>query len=126
MIEFAERLKELREKHGFSQKYMAECLDISQPAYAKYEKNQAEPDYNKLRDIAQMFSVSLDDLLGNELIGSHKSAVVVYGSLGKHIYRLNNKQIMIIDALCHDLDNSSIELKDDKEKEPWLVQGSFF
>ncbi len=106
MKEFSEKLKELREEHDFSQSYMAETLGISQPAYAKYENNQAEPDYEKLCIISEIFEVTVDELLGIDT-NAPSGTVVVTSKLGKNVYHLNNKQIMLIDALCREIDENN-------------------
>ena len=61
---FADRLKELREEAGLSQKAMAKKLDISSGAYCYYETNVNEPSIVVLKKIADYFDVTADYLLG--------------------------------------------------------------
>jgi transcriptional regulator with XRE-family HTH domain len=57
------RLRELREEKGFSKMYMGKALGISRTAYIQYENsNTAHP--RKLDELAKMFNVSVDYLLG--------------------------------------------------------------
>ena len=65
---FAERLKELRKMRRFSQHALAERLGISQQAVGKWETGKSTPDPATLREIADIFEVSVDLLLGRELI----------------------------------------------------------
>ena len=60
------RLKALRTDKGLSQKEMAEYLGISQPAYANYERQAREADYETLKKLADYFGVTVDYLLGRE------------------------------------------------------------
>ena len=59
------RLKKLRTEAGLSQKELAQVLGVSQQSIYKYENALAEPELNKLIDIAKYFCVSVDYLIGN-------------------------------------------------------------
>lgn len=65
---FAKRLKMLRESRGISQEELANVLMISASAVGMYEQGRREPDHDKLRTLADYFSVSIDYLLGRDLI----------------------------------------------------------
>ena len=58
------KLFELRKKENFTQSQMAKILNVSQQAYARYEKGEREPDFDTLIRIANYFCVTLDYLLG--------------------------------------------------------------
>lgn len=51
-----------------TQKDLAERLEMSQQAIAKWEKGTAEPTLKNLRELAIIFGISVDDLLGNSKI----------------------------------------------------------
>lgn len=59
------RLKELRAKFNMTQKDLAERLNMSQQAIAKWENGTAEPTVKNLRELAIIFGIGVDDLLGN-------------------------------------------------------------
>ena len=59
-----QRLKELREEKGLTQKQLAEKLGINSVTYLHYEKEQREPPLSLLADIAKFYGVSVDYLLG--------------------------------------------------------------
>ena len=63
-IILGERLKELREERGLTQKQLAEHFNINAVTYLHYEKNQREPSLSLLADFAMFFDVSVDYLLG--------------------------------------------------------------
>lgn len=61
---FSERLKELRKNMGYTQKEIAQELNIAQSSYADWERNKKKPTLEKLTLIADFFNVSTDYLLG--------------------------------------------------------------
>ena len=63
MSTFGDILKELRLKHGLTQKAVAEHLSISPAAYSLYEKGKREPKYETLEKIANLFNVSVGYLV---------------------------------------------------------------
>lgn len=64
-MEFAERLKTLRKQVKLTQTQIAEELDISQQAYASWERGIKKPTQENLIKIAQILNVSVDYLVGN-------------------------------------------------------------
>lgn len=65
MMDFSERLKNLRKQANFTQVEVAEELGISQPAYASWERGVKKPTQENLVKIAQILNVSVDYLVGN-------------------------------------------------------------
>ena len=63
-IYLGQRLKELREEKGYTQKQLADNLGINSVTYLHYEKEQREPPLPLLADIAKFYGVSVDYLLG--------------------------------------------------------------
>jgi transcriptional regulator with XRE-family HTH domain len=63
---FKNRLLELRKLNKYTQKQMAELLNIAQPSYIRYENGSAEPTFAKLSKLADIFDVSTDYLLGRK------------------------------------------------------------
>ena len=59
-----ERLKELREERGYTQKQLSEELGINSVTYLHYEKEQREPPLSLLADISRFYGVSVDYLRG--------------------------------------------------------------
>ncbi|MCK1167801.1 helix-turn-helix domain-containing protein [Streptococcus uberis] len=64
-MEFVERLKSLRKQAQLTQAQVAEKLNISQQGYGDWERGVKKPTQDNLIKIANLFNVSLDDLLGN-------------------------------------------------------------
>ena len=66
---FSIRLKEERLNNGYTQKNMAELLELPLRAYQNYEalgKNHREPDHKMLVKISTVLKISIDYLLGKE------------------------------------------------------------
>ena len=63
-MEFYERIRQLRQEKGLTQKGAAAGLEIGYRAYQCYEYNQRSPDIRGLIAIADFFDVSLDYLVG--------------------------------------------------------------
>ena len=58
-----EKIKDLRKKKGFSHEYMADKLDISQPAYSKIEKMETVLSVDRLFKIAEILETPVNDIL---------------------------------------------------------------
>ena len=65
-IEIADRLIQLRKKHGLSQEELADKLGLSRQAVSKWERAEASPDTDNLICLAKIYGVSLDELLSTE------------------------------------------------------------
>ncbi|MEG1963340.1 MAG: helix-turn-helix transcriptional regulator [Clostridia bacterium] len=63
-MKFAERLKEQRKKNGYNQEYIANYMQVSQVSVSNWERGLKQPDFQALIDLANLFSVSTDYLLG--------------------------------------------------------------
>ena len=63
---FTEHLKNLRTGHGFSQEDVAERLGVSRQAVSKWETGASEPSTANLRALAELYQVSLDELIGRQ------------------------------------------------------------
>ena len=59
-----ERLQELRKDHGLSQQDLADKLNVSIHTISSYERNRSVPDDTMKMEIAKLFDISLDYLLG--------------------------------------------------------------
>lgn len=69
------RIRKLRERDSLSQKTLANTLGITQQAVAKWEGGKAEPDTAMILNIANIFDVSTDYLLGRTDNPQHKIIV---------------------------------------------------
>lgn len=64
-IKLAENIKHFRESKGLTQSELADYLCVTPQSVSRWEKGQAYPDIEKLPQIANLFEVSIDKLMGN-------------------------------------------------------------
>ena len=61
-------LKKFRKRAGYSQREVAEALHVTQGAVSSWEAGRWEPDQQNLSALADLFGVSVDALIGREVI----------------------------------------------------------
>ena len=66
LMEFNEKLQELRKEKGLTQEELAQTLYVSRAAVSKWESGRGYPGIDSLKAIAKYFSVSIDSLLSGE------------------------------------------------------------
>lgn len=94
---FKDNLISLRKLNNLSQEELAEKLNISRQTLSKYETGESLPDVEKCKVIAEIFGVSLDDLVNYE---SEESGLGVPPK-GKHIFgmvKVGDKGQIVIPA----------------------------
>lgn len=64
---FADKLIQLRKKNGWSQEDLAEKMGVTRQSVSKWEGAQAVPDLGKMVKLSQLFGVSTDYLLKDEI-----------------------------------------------------------
>lgn len=81
----AEKIMQLRKKNGWSQEELAEQMKVSRQSVSKWESGSSIPDLNKILLLAQIFDVSTDYLLKDELgeeAVAEESSIVACGMEG--------------------------------------------
>ena len=63
----ADKIIELRKKNGWSQEELAQKLDVSRQSISKWESAGSVPDMNKILKLSEVFGVSTDFLLKDEM-----------------------------------------------------------
>lgn len=69
-MSFAARLREAREKRGFTQQAVADMLGISKSTYSGYETGKREPDVFKIKALSEALSISADVLIGAKVVSA--------------------------------------------------------
>ncbi|MFP3414211.1 helix-turn-helix transcriptional regulator [Bacillus sp. SIMBA_074] len=64
MKTFGNILRDLRKEKKITQKELAQTLKLSESTIGMYERNERQPDYDTLNQIANYFEVTTDYLLG--------------------------------------------------------------
>lgn len=68
-MEFNKKLQALRKQSGLTQEALAEKLYVSRTAISKWESGRGYPSIDSLKDIARLFSVTVDELIsGGEML----------------------------------------------------------
>lgn len=78
-IEFGNRLFQLRRKAGLSQAQLGEKIGLSNKAVSKWENGQAKPGLDIVHKLADVLSVSVDDLLNSSADEKQISKIVITG-----------------------------------------------
>ena len=60
------KIKELRNSNGMTQKELSEKLNVTAQAVSRWESDEVEPSVGTIKQMATIFNVSTDELLGNE------------------------------------------------------------
>lgn len=100
---FADNLIEMRKYHNWSQEELAEKIGVSRQTLSKYETGESLPDIEKCKLLADLFGVTIDDLICYE-----KSENLGLGvpPRGKHIFgivKVGEKGQIIIPAKARKL-----------------------
>ena len=95
---FAENLVALRKVHAMSQEELAERIGVSRQTLSKYETGESLPDIEKCKALADVFGITVDDLICYE-----KSAGMGLGipPKGKQVFglvRVGEKGQIVIPA----------------------------
>ncbi|MBP1584484.1 MAG: helix-turn-helix domain-containing protein [Lachnospiraceae bacterium] len=84
-MSFSDNLIELRKMNGFSQEELADMIGVSRQTLSKYETGESLPDIEKCKLLAEVFSVTMDDLISYD---KNTDENMGYGvpPKGKHIF----------------------------------------
>lgn len=95
---FADKLINLRKKAGMSQEELADKLGVSRQSVSKWESAQSIPDISKIIELSQIFGVSTDYLLKDDMdiednspIKEHNDKKMISLSEVNEYLAINNK-----------------------------------
>lgn len=71
---FGEKIKKLRTENNLTQEQLAEKLYVTRTAVSKWETDRGLPAIDTLKEIAELFNVSLDSLISDDDVKSKKLA----------------------------------------------------
>ena len=75
-------LKHLRKNHNFTQEDIAEKINVSRQAVAKWEKGETVPDISSCIALAKLYNVTLDNLVNY----SDEGSGLMVPPKGKHFF----------------------------------------
>ncbi len=97
---FSENLIALRKIHDLSQEELADKIGVSRQTLSKYETGESLPDIEKCKLLADVFSVSVDDLINYDAKEDDNLGLNVPPK-GKHIFgmvKVGDKGQIVIPA----------------------------
>ncbi len=82
-------LKKIRESKGMSQEFVAKALNVSRQSVSKWENNKAFPDIENIKLLSQLYQISIDEILDNNIPSDKNIRTVDFDSHmhEKNIYR---------------------------------------
>ena len=95
---FADNLVDLRKYHAMSQEELAEKIGVSRQTLSKYETGESLPDIEKCKALADVFGITVDDLISYE---KTEGMGLMVPPRGKHIFgmvRVGEKGQIVIPA----------------------------
>ena len=104
-MSFADNLVELRKYHNLSQEELADRIGISRQTLSKYETGESLPDIEKCKKIADVFEVTIDDLISYDKSNEENLGLGVPPK-GKHIFgvvKVGDKGQIVIPAKARQL-----------------------
>lgn len=118
MTNLANNLIFLRKQKNKNQTYIANLINKTQAAYAKYERALTEPDTQSLKTLAEFYGVSVDNLISgstSELFDSHPNKNIGY-------------KIPVLGTIPAGIPIEAVEEILDYEEIPqeWASQGEYF
>lgn len=73
-IDVAQNLKQLRKKHGYTQQELANILKVAKTTVSTWERGAAKPRMDAARQLANLYGVTLGQLVGETNLTESKSS----------------------------------------------------
>lgn len=85
MKTFNEKVYELRKESRLSQEEVAEQLNVSRQTISNWENGTAQPALDKAVELAYLFDVSLDELVGKTVQQTNKQSPILAALVGQSV-----------------------------------------
>lgn len=104
-MEFGEKLRTLREKNGMTQQTLADRLYVTRQAVSRWECGARYPDLLMTKKIADIFAVSMDELVSGEEVKRELEkekvlAAPLAGNLQNVLYALSACAWLLFSVFC--------------------------
>ncbi|MFT8844787.1 MAG: helix-turn-helix domain-containing protein [Schleiferilactobacillus harbinensis] len=76
MIEFGITLKKIRLAKGYSQRFVAEQLNLTRQTVSKWENGRGYPDFENLILLSELYGVSIDQLVNRKTLNLDRQKVL--------------------------------------------------
>ena len=84
MLFIAENLKTLRKRKDLTQEEVAEMLNVSPQSVSKWERGDTLPDITLLPTLANLYKVTVDELIGMDKINDRETRNAVFTTAHDH------------------------------------------
>ena len=114
MKQLGERITTLRKNRNLSQEALAEQVGVSRQAISKWERDEALPDIYNLTTLAEIFGITLDELIkGSDEAGASKKPVLAALELKLRAekYIMAGIAILILGALVFIIEPLSVQIQ---------------
>ncbi|MDR1627984.1 MAG: helix-turn-helix transcriptional regulator [Oscillospiraceae bacterium] len=96
------KIRKYRKERGYTQKWLADLLNIDRSTYAYYESGRIKPDIHSIMKLCKIFNINYEDILESEtdaqnnLYDSNFSHSSQSGGNATYMYNLTKKEQEII------------------------------
>ena len=70
------KILELRKQNHMSQEQLAEKIGVARQTISKWELGETSPDIEQSKKLAQIFQVSLDELVQNDIVSKNNNKII--------------------------------------------------
>ena len=84
-------ISKLRKEHSMTQEQLAEALGVTFASVSKWERGVATPELNLIAEMADMFEVSIDALIGYEFRNNNRESVIA--RLKQYAHNRDNEDV---------------------------------
>ncbi|MBQ2385292.1 MAG: helix-turn-helix transcriptional regulator, partial [Clostridia bacterium] len=98
-LAIGENIRNFRKKNDLTQEALADRLGVSYQSISRWENGTTYPDIELIPAIAEVFAVTVDELLGMPQIEKEKRAVVAFDELRRECIKTDYDADKIVDLL---------------------------
>ena len=74
-LSLSANISKLRKEHAMTQEQLAEALGVTFASVSKWERGVATPELNLIAEMADLFEVSIDALIGYQFRNNNRETV---------------------------------------------------
>lgn len=93
------KIKQCRERQGFSQEFVAEKLKITQSSYAKLESGVVKITLDRLQKITEIFELDINELINSkeqQIFNLYNNKEAVGQNIIENLYEYNKEAISLL------------------------------
>jgi transcriptional regulator with XRE-family HTH domain len=125
----ASNLKMLREKQNWSQQDLSDKMHIARPTISKWERGESEPSASQLAQLADLFNVSTEVIIGNTKKSGQNVIVIdtsIFIKTPAILEELVEKfdEIIIPDIVISELNNLKDRANNSVKQKAWLAMAN--